>query len=477
MGVIFRPSDNGTLVVYDKTGASVLIDDNMIAPLQNWMRNNGPIYHDGDGFRQSRSPRAPLVKIIAELGYGLKPYYLLRHSIGTKGDRTDLRLCNISFKNRLAEADAFYCKTLHDNEFNTLYDMGTDLRLLLKDDGVVVKLDALNVMRQLLISLLKTGHIISKRPTQKHVFVTALNGAKSRLVAHVLAELYRVPVSSLVSKYVRYWNDDPLDLTRENLVSTSVSMARNQNRLIWISGGQVYVWLNNRLPHFTDNAAMMEPILKMPCWTWHTRADGRLSAIASSAGKCAGINETYLYQLRWAVAHFDATDDYFQLARALREMKEYFRSSNYVLDHLDSNYRNNNIWNLSCMTLTENTQKAGLTAKIYAPFFWFSVHIYNGYRIFYGDDMKSPSRVFCSESGTYIEILRRFYETGQGKSISPKQIPEGERIGYDKDGTLTGVGREIIRSLLTESEDLFTLYKNREELEQDGTKQTEHGKP
>lgn len=459
MGLIFRPSNNGTLIVYDKTGASVLIDDDLVAPLQDWMRVNGPINHDGYGFRQSRNPRAPLIKIIAELGYGLKPYYLLQHNVRTKGDRTDLRLCNIVFKNRWEEADDPDCKTLYDNEFNAVYDLGINLWLLLKDDGVIVKLDKLNIMRRLMVSLLKTGHKISKCSTQKHVQVTALNGTKSRLVDHVLAELYRVPVSLSASGCIKYWNDDPLDLTRENISSASVGMWNNQNRLIRTAGDQVYVWVNKGLPHYCDCATVMGPILEMPCWTWHTRADGRLSATVSSAGKNAGIDEAYLYQLRWAAAHYGATDDYFQLARALREMRKYFRSSNSVLDHLDTNYRNNNIWNLSCMTLAENTQKAGLTAKIYAPFFWLSVHIDNGYRVFYGDDMKSPLRVFCAESGTYIELLRKFYETGLGKSISPKQITEGERIGYGKDGNLNDEGRRIIQSLLTDLEDAFCQYE------------------
>jgi len=156
----------------------------------------------------------------------------------------------------------------------------------------------------------------------------------------------------------------------------------------------------------------METILELPIWSWHWKADGRIGAVVSKAGKEAGITgEPYIYQLRWAAEYYGARDDLASIAVALRNLREDFQKNDINLDHLDNNYNNCCLWNLAAMTRSQNAQKQSLTAQIYEPFFWFSVNVGNGYRILCGDDIGNPRKMLCSKSIDYLEILQRFCES------------------------------------------------------------------
>lgn len=457
--VRFESEKDYSRMIHNKTEVSAKIDTDMVEPLKVWMRENGSLYFDGDCFRQIKGNRYPAIKIIAALTYGMDVDQLSLHNIRVKnGDRFDLQAKNISFTNRWKTADHPDCSILYDSEYNAIYNFGINVWLLLKDDGEIVRLDALNIIRNLLIRLIKSGHRITKTPSCSHVMVTDLLGNRRRLADYILAEVYNVPITQVESGKVTYWNNDPLDLTRGNVTSTTVAMPDNKNRAVFSAGDRVYVQLNSGLPHYTDCAAIMRPILEMPIWTWHTKADGRLAACISGLGKEAGIEEPYLYQLRWAVAHYGAIDDYFSIAKALCTMKKDFRNTDSVLDHLDNNFRNCNLWNLSRMKRSENSQKKSMTAKIFAPFFWFSVHTDAGYRILCGDDIDNPQQLFCLNSREYVDVLRRFYETGIGSSVHPKEISDGERIGYDCNGNLTSIGDRMIQYLRIASDNCFTQF-------------------
>lgn len=226
-------------------------------------------------------------------------------------------------------------------------------------------------------------------------------------------------------------------------------MSITKNRIIDRYDDMVVLWLKDKLPTYTDRADIMQPILELPVWSWHWKADGRVGAVVSKAGMEAGITgEPYIYQLRWAAEYYGARADCESIAKALRNMREDFQNGTINLDHLDNNYRNCVLWNLAKMTRSQNAMKQSLTAKIYEPFFWFSVNVGNGYRILCGDDIDKPHKLLCTKSIDYLEILQRFCE-------SIEELPEGQRIGYDANGNLTDMGEGVIQYLLTALDDDF----------------------
>lgn len=163
-------------------------------------------------------------------------------------------------------------------------------------------------------------------------------------------------------------------------------MSITKNRIIDCHDDMVFLWLSDRLPTYTDKVKIMKPILEMLIWSWHWKADGRIGAVVSKAGQEAGItSDPYIYQLRWAAEYYGAKDDLTSISMALRNMREDFQRDKINLDHLDNNYRNCCLWNLSAMTRSQNARKQNLTAGIYEPFFWFSVNMGNSYRIMHFD--------------------------------------------------------------------------------------------
>lgn len=221
--------------------------------------------------------------------------------------------------------------------------------------------------------------------------------------------------------------------------------SHNKQRIIdhYEDGDLVSLWLNDRLPTYTDRVDVMEPILEMPIWSWHWKADGRLGAVPSKAAQEAGItSDPYVYQLRWIVEHYGAKADIESISTALREMREDFQRKDLNIDHLDNNYRNCCLWNLAAMTRSQNARKQSLTAEILEPYFWFSVNMGNHYRILCGNDLDSPRKLLCTKTEDYLEVLQRFCED-IGK------LSGGQRVGYNKNGNLTDMGEDKIQYLLT----------------------------
>lgn len=222
----------------------------------------------------------------------------------------------------------------------------------------------------------------------------------------------------------------------------------NKNRSIDHRDNLVFLWINDRPPTYTDQVDLMEPILEMPVWSWHWKADGRIGAVVGKAGREAGISsDVYVYQLRWATEHYGAKNDLESISIALRNMREDFQSGKINIDHLDNNHRNCRIWNLTTMTRSQNARKQNFTAKIYEPFFWFSVNVGNSYRILCGDDLDNPRKLMCTKNEDYIELLRRFCEE--------EKITGSQRIGYTQTGDLDEIGEKMIQGLLTMSNEDF----------------------
>lgn len=247
-----------------------------------------------------------------------------------------------------------------------------------------------------------------------------------------------------------YWNVEKyikLEGGNENTTGEEC-VAKMSNCVIDCFDDTVFLWSKNQRSTYTDRANVMKPILEMPIWSWHWKADGRIGAVVKKAGKEAGITgEPYVYQLRWAAEFYGARANCESIAKALRNMREDFQNGKYNLDHLDNNFRNGCLWNLAKMTRSQNATKQNLTAKIRDPYFWFSVNAGSGYRILCGHDADNPRKIFCGNIEDYLEYLYRFSETGMDSTCPPKEIKDGGRLGYDSNGTLTDFGERMIKYL------------------------------
>lgn len=224
--------------------------------------------------------------------------------------------------------------------------------------------------------------------------------------------------------------------------------SNNKNRVIDHRDNLVFLWIADRSPTYTDRADVMEPILEMPIWSWHWKADGRLGAVVSKVGQEAGIiSDPYVYQLRWAAEYYGARDDLESISAALRNMRADFQNDDINLDHMDNNHRNCCLWNLAAMTRSQNARKQSLTAEICEPYFWFSVNMGSSYRILCGDNLDSPRKLVCDKNRDYLEILQDFCEQGK--------FSGGQRIGYNQNGDLDTVGEQKIQYLLTAHDEDF----------------------
>ena len=237
-------------------------------------------------------------------------------------------------------------------------------------------------------------------------------------------------------------------------------MASRKKKNIYQWEDVVFLWIDDKLATYTDCAEIMRPILEMPIWSWHWKADGRVGAVPSKEARKMGIvTEPYLYQLRWAVEYYGAKPDCVSIARALNTMREDFKKNSLNIDHLDNNHRNCCLWNLAAMTRSQNAAKSNLTERIKEPFFWLSVNDGGGYRVVYGNDVTNPKTVYCTDNEKYIELLKSFYKFGVDSECSPSEIQDGERICYGRYNNLTDPGEEFIKKIRIAPREIFLPYK------------------
>lgn len=460
----FEEDVNGyTKLIHLKTGKYALIDTEMKDALESWMQSNGAFVLSDGGFRQASGKRYRLITVLAALDNEVDVETVAAmHKVYPKnGDQLDCRKENISFLNHWDIPDS---KLIYDSTYNAIYQWGINTILLLKDDGIVAKFDARDYIVRLLINMIKNGYIIRKAPKAPHITVRlGSNGRWERLASHLLQSVYSVPLDMIEKSKITYVDQDETNLCVENIVSSAVPAAHNKNRYIKRIGNDVYIWAGeNNKPDITDCADIMEPIMKNPAFSWTHKSDGRLGSVTKVDGKSLGFTDLYLHQLRWAVECYGAKDDYYSVIDAMRRMRSDFKQQNLNIDHLDSNHRNNRLWNLACMTSRQNSNlKNNLTSLIFAPFFWVSVALgrHNGYRVFCGTE-EDPRLYFCETTDDYINLLRRFFSNGFDAICPPMDIEEGRRLFYEQDGQLTDEGDRIIQLLLTTENTKFVDYKS-----------------
>ncbi len=349
------------------------------------------------------------------------------------------------------------CRLEHDSRHNAVYTWGINVLLLIKRGSVVVVLDSLDFIRKTLINYIKSGYIFKKKKCGT-VVAQDCDGNKTELVNIILANYFHLPLQALRYGRIQYADGDKLNLTLENISSSSVPCSYTVNRAIRKGYKKILISLQGEKPSYTDYSDAMWNIVHMPIWSWRRRKnDHRLKAVPNVTIRKAGLNEVSLYQIRWAVEHYGLKDDYFSVVDSLSKMRKYTTTKKLCIDHLDGNVKNNCIWNLNCLPIGENTIK-GSVSKIFSPFYFFAVHTVDGYRVLCGKDNISHL-YFCPKSVDFLNLLKRFHDRGVGGEEAPSDIKEGQRIGYDEDGELTAEGDRAIDYLLSADDSVFELYR------------------
>ena len=440
------------------SGKTAYIDRNTdaLAKLEKYLdQTESSLTWHGGCIRASNGDQRRLADIMTAIYWNLAVDDVERRFVRHRDD--DVCNCtrhNLSYLGRLNGPDM---RLVYESPFNALYGNGARYLILCKYDGIVVKMDHIEVNKNMIIDLMRTGHRITLKSGQ-HMYVHPICGRSMKLAAYLLAEQYHLPLTSISAAAVKYEDGNPLNLMRYNLVCNAVPADNTINRLVRRAGDKVYIWLNNGLSHYTDGADKMDEIVRMPIMSWHSGADGRLAAETRIDGKSCGVPQTTLYWLRWAAEYYGAKADYFSIAKSLKTMQRDFAMGDYQLDHLDGNYRNCCLWNLEKMTISQNAQKGSLTSKIRAPFFWLSAQVDGKLRIAYGDDLQNPKFCVCDTPDEYITLLKSFYSNGLGDGSTPKSIEKGKRIGYHPKGWLDADGEAMIHRLLAMSENDFISF-------------------
>ena len=330
-----------------------------------------------------------------------------------------------------------YGELLHKSVKNCVYERGGELLITCGEQAY--RMDDSQEARRFVVDAIRTGYLIQLRGG--HVMLTR-DGEPCRRLAALIRSMHPALMLSAVDDHghIRYADGDPCDLTLGNIVTV-------REPGITLDGKRILLWAGQEpMPHYTDRDPLMERVLRLPVWATHLKArDRRLTLVPGHVAGGKNIPAPYLYQLRWCVEHYGATDDLHTIYKALHEMWADMGRRGLTIDHLDGNPRNCCVWNLAPMGRALNAEKEAIQG-IRAPYLWFSVFVAGRYTVLSGTDLTQPDISVYETAEDYIRALRT------ERSLSRcKRGNSPARIGYDANGDLDAVGRKMMGRLLAET--------------------------
>lgn len=117
----------------------------------------------------------------------------------------------------------------------------------------------------------------------------------------------------------------------------------------------------------------------------------------------------------------------------LRKMRKSFNSKKLVVDHLDSDKKNNCKYNLSVMPSKLNSSKSDITFNILTPYYLFAAYDGCKYKVHCGIENEDSKYYLIENAENLIAFLKMFYTSELGDT-TPKEIytvnPSGKCLSH-----------------------------------------------
>lgn len=171
------------------------------------------------------------------------------------------------------------------------------------------------------------------------------------------------PLSWVRNGRTRPKNGDHHNLTSGNLVYTHENAADNPNRHIYQVGDTIFLYhKRSGRTYFCRNAP---DLFKLLCnhrlvWSYLEKHNKLQANIIRNRQAIDDLNP-YFHQIVYAFEHYGARDNNF--IGKIRKMQADLSKRGLTIDHLDNIQENGMLWNLSLMTISQNSAKNDMLGK------------------------------------------------------------------------------------------------------------------
>lgn len=309
-------------------------------------------------------------------------------------------------------------KVSEETPINTIWDDGKYYILEHIPTGEKAYFDrtdkALKAVRK---RIKKCGSLTFKKDSNQFAFIRKRNN--SIYLSQVLYSVYSgKPLSWVRKGRTRFMDGNHNNFTSGNLVHTHEDTADNPNRRIWQVGDTIFLHhKKSGRTYFCKNDPELFKLLCNHRLVWsYLETRNKLQANIIRSGQAIDDLNPYFHQIVYAFEHYGARSNNF--IGKIRKMQADLAKDELTIDHLDNIQENGMPWNLSLMTISQNSAKNDMLGRVRYPFFLFAVYFDGKYRAYCGRvqgqlaDAVDFSCWICETADDLIDFVKNFYLSG-----------------------------------------------------------------
>lgn len=357
-------------------------------------------------------------------------------------------------------------KVSEETPINTIWDDGKYYILEHIPTGEKAYFDrtdkALKAVRK---RIKKCGSLTFKKDSNQFAFIRKRNN--SIYLSQVLYSVYSgKPLSWVRKGRTRFMDGNHNNFTSGNLVHTHEDTADNPNRRIWQVGDTIFLHhKKSGRTYFCKNDPELFKLLCNHRLVWsYLETRNKLQANIIRSGQAIDDLNPYFHQIVYAFEHYGARSNNF--IGKIRKMQADLAKDELTIDHLDNIQENGMPWNLSLMTISQNSAKNDMLGRVRYPFFLFAVYFEGKYRAYCGRvqgqlaDAVDFSCWICETADDLIDFVKNFLSREWEDGLSPaKNLEENPDAvcfqNYFEDFGASGIREELMQK----SEEDFAVWK------------------
>ena len=309
-----------------------------------------------------------------------------------------------------------------DGEYDYLFDFC----------GHIAIFNIRNSVRNAIKKFFREGHKFYYCNTKKQ-FILQVNRKTAHYLRHVIAaKIFGKQLRAMRDCNLKSLNGDGMDLRDSNIDGIK---GEYLNCAFEIDGNKFSIKpRNSEAVFYTNSDAGLIKILKAQRWNFNT-VNYRL--------KCYYPQLKQTFDLSaFVFGYYNMSMSSTNILSVLKKLKRRFEDG-FVIDHLDDNPRNNQHWNLSLITATQNKEKRCIISQTVLPFIFNAVHFNGRYRVLMSHiselirtdtktKMKFENKIFEFDNAEkMIAYLRYWFNIYEVNGLTPKQHYE-QLIEQDK---------------------------------------------
>ena len=357
-------------------------------------------------------------------------------------------------------------KVSKETPINTIWDDGKYYILEHIPTGEKAYFDRTDkALRTVRRKIKHSGSVGFKKDTGQFAFLS--KKSNTAYLSQVLYATYSgKPLSWVRNGRTRPKNGDHHNLTSGNLIHTHEDTTDNPNRRIWQAGDVTFLYhKKSGRTYFCRNDPELFKLLCNHRLVWsYLEERNKLQANIIRTGKAIDDLNPYFHQIVYAFEYYGARDNNF--IGKIRKMQADLSKKDLTIDHLDNTQENGMSWNLSLMTISQNSSKNDMLGRIRYPFFLFAVYFDGKYRIYCGRvrgqiaEAVDFSCWICETADDLIDFVKNFLSKEWEDGLSPaKNLEENPDAvcfqNYFGDFGASGIREELMRK----PEEDFSVWK------------------